>query len=85
MITEKGFKDNKRVDLEYTLIDYYDKKYDITSMMRTTGFPVSITAQMIENGLIKESGVFCSEEIVPCTPFFKELKKRNINIEKECK
>jgi lysine 6-dehydrogenase len=62
------------------MIDYYDTKHNITAMMRTTGYPVSITAQMIENGTIQERGVFCPEEIIPPTPFFKELKKRDITL-----
>jgi len=80
-----GIKNNKKHSFEYTIIDYYDEKNNITSMMRTTGYPVSITAQLIENGQIKKPGVFCSEEIVPCKPFFKELRKRNIEIGKEVK
>ena len=62
------------------MIDYYDTKHDITAMMRTTGYPVSITAQMIENGTIQERGVFCPEEIIPPKLFFAELKKRNITL-----
>lgn len=69
--------------LEYTMVDYYDEKNHITSMMRTTGYPVSIIAQMIERGIIKDSGVFCGEEVVPCKPFFEELRNRNIDIKKE--
>jgi lysine 6-dehydrogenase len=84
-VFSQGIISNKKVNLEYNIIDYYDGKKNITSMMRTTGYPVSITAQMIEKGLIKEHGVFCSEEIVPCKPFFKELEKRDIKINKETK
>ena len=62
------------------MIDYYDTKHNITAMMRTTGYPVAITAQMIENGTIQERGVFCPEEIIPPAPFFKELKKRDITL-----
>jgi len=60
------------------LIDSYDKKNKITAMMRTTGYPVAITAQMIANGTIQQRGVFCPEEIIPPSEFFKELKKRDI-------
>lgn len=81
-VISRGFKDGKDVYLEYNMVDYYDSRNNITSMMRTTGFPISITAQMIERDVIKERGVFCSEEIVPCTLFFEELKKRNIHITK---
>ena len=82
-VYSKGKKDDGLIDLEYTMIDYYDEKNSITSMMRTTGYPVSIIAQMIENGLIKKPGVFGSEEIVPCKPFFNELEKRDIRINRK--
>lgn len=65
------------------MIDYYDEKNNITSMMRTTAFPVSIIAEMIRDRVISDSGVFTCEEIVPCKSFFDELKKRNIKIIKE--
>ena len=76
---------NKRSTVEYTMIDYYDKKNDISAMMRTTGYPVSITAQMIQSKEITASGVFTSEEIIPPEAFFKELSKRDIEIKKEIK
>jgi len=84
-VLSKGMKDGKKRYLEYTMMDYYDEEHDITAMMRTTSFPVSIIAQMIERDIIKERGVFCSEEIVPCKPFFEELKKRKIQIKKKIK
>ena len=68
--------------MEYNMIDYYDEHYQISAMMRTTGYPVSIIAQMIERGIIKDRGVFSSEEVVPCMDFFRELEKRNIKIER---
>jgi len=82
-VISKGKKDEKDIILDYTMIDYYDEKNNITAMMRTTGYPTSIIAQLIERGKIKEFGVFGCEEIVPCSPFFKELQKRGIKIQKE--
>ena len=84
-VLSEGLKDGKKIRLEYTLIDYYDEKNGITAMMRTTGYPVSIIAQMIENGTINQKGVFCPEEIVPPGPFFEELEKRGIQIKREMK
>jgi lysine 6-dehydrogenase len=86
-VLSKGCLEGKPLHREYLLIDYYDTKNQVTAMMRTTGYPVSITAQMIEDGTIQKRGVFCPEEIIPPEPFFKELKKRGINIaikEKRC-
>jgi lysine 6-dehydrogenase len=81
----EGKKSGKKLKLEYSLIDYYDEKNKITSMMRSTGYPVSIIAQMIQQGIFKEHGVFCSEKIIPCNLFFDELKKRDISIKKYVK
>ena len=81
-VLARGIKHGKKVDIEYTMIDYFDKKNNITSMMRTTSFPTSIIAQMIENSIIIEDGVFGCEEIVPCPLFFKDLEKRDIIIQK---
>lgn len=80
-LTKKG---NERT-IEYLMIDYYDEHSSMTAMMRTTGYPVSITAQLIQQNIIKEHGVFCSEEVVPPTIFFKELQKRHILITKTLK
>jgi lysine 6-dehydrogenase len=79
-VISRGTKNGKKRSREYLMIDYYDTKHNITAMMRTTGYPVAITAQMIENGTIQERGVFCPEEIIPPTPFFAELKKRDITL-----
>lgn len=79
----EGIKDGKKVKLEYMLIDYFDEENNITSMMRTTAYPVAIIADMIRTGVIKKRGVHTSENIVPPKPFFKELEKRNIKIKKE--
>ena len=81
----EGKKSGKKLKLEYFLIDYFDEKNKITSMMRLTGYPVSITAQMIQQGIIRKHGVFCSEKIIPCDLFFDELKKRDISIKKYVK
>lgn len=81
----KGVKNNKKTKIEYTMIDYFDKKNNITAMMRTTGYPVSIIAQMIEQKIIDKYGVYTSEEIINPKYFFKELEKRDIIIEKRIK
>ncbi|HWR27503.1 MAG TPA: saccharopine dehydrogenase C-terminal domain-containing protein [Candidatus Thermoplasmatota archaeon] len=77
-VISEGIIQGEKRSREYLLIDYYDRKHNITAMMRTTGYPAAITAQMIENGTIQERGVFCPEEIIPPTVFFNELKRRDI-------
>ena len=79
----EGLKDGKKVQIDYQLIDYYDEENGITSMMRTTAYPVAIIAEMIRSGQIKKRGVYTCENIVPPEPFFKELEKRDIKIKKK--
>jgi lysine 6-dehydrogenase len=79
-VLSKGTRQGKNRSREYLMIDSYDTKNNMTAMMRTTGYPVAITAQMIAEGTIQGRGVFCPEEIVPPAPFFAELKKRGINL-----
>ena len=81
-VISKGTINGKDKKLEYLMIDKYDNKNNITSMMRTTAYPTSIMAIMIEKNIINRNGVFCPEEVVPCNPFFKELEKRKIKIKK---
>jgi lysine 6-dehydrogenase len=77
-VTSRGTRNGKKYTRKYQIIDYCDAKQHISAMMRTTGYPVAITAQMIEDGTIQDHGVFCPEEIIPPSQFFSELKKRGI-------
>ncbi|MBN1280482.1 MAG: saccharopine dehydrogenase NADP-binding domain-containing protein [Candidatus Thermoplasmatota archaeon] len=79
-VLSQGTKARKPCVREYLLIDYCDMERGMTAMMRTTGYPVAITAQMIEEGSIQECGVFCPEEIINPAVFFKELQKRDITL-----
>lgn len=79
-VFSQGTQHGKKQTRDYLLIDNYDKINSITAMMRTTGYPVSITAQMIEEGILTTPGVFCPEEIIPPQQFFTQLKKRGIGL-----
>ena len=78
----KGVRNGNTIESIYECIDYFDRETNCTAMMRMTGFPVSISADLIAQGAINTSGVFCAEEIIPPQLFFKELKRRNIRIQK---
>ena len=82
-VSSEGIIKGEKKRVVYTMIDHYDHKNNITAMMRTTAYPTSIIAQLIENKQISNHGVYCPHEIVPCKPFFKEIKKRSIIINKK--
>ena len=66
----------------YELIDKYDEKNDLSSMQRTTAFPVSIIAQMLGGGKISKKGVIPQELCIPKPEFMQELEKRSIKFAK---
>jgi len=81
-VISKCKKNNKNVQVEYEMIDYFDKNTGFTAMMRTTGFPVSITADLLAKNIIKKRGVYCPEAIIPPSILFQEMKNRHIIIQK---
>ncbi len=75
-------QEGEQVRISYEMIDYYDVNTKLSAMMRTTGFPVSITAGLILKDIIQQRGVFTPEEIISPEIFLNELQKRNILIKR---
>lgn len=78
-VTVRGFKDRRKAEVVYDMMDKYDDRNKMTAMMRTTGFPASIVAQMMAEGVMKP-GARPVEIGVPHEPFFKEARKRGFNL-----
>ncbi len=79
-ITFEGTKAGKARHLIYEIVDRQDTRTGLTSMMRTTAFPVAIIAWMVGSGKITKRGVVTQEEAVDSGFFVQQLKKRNINL-----
>jgi lysine 6-dehydrogenase len=65
----------------FTVVDRYDPKTKMTSMMRTTAWPASIIVQMMAAGTIAKYGAVLQELDVPADAFLKEMEKRGIKID----
>lgn len=81
--TVVGRKKGRKVKIEYHMWDQADRKNNISSMMRVTGFPVAIAARMVARGQISQKGIVAPEDAIGSElypEFIKELKKRNIKI-----
>lgn len=72
-------------EVSYQLIDYYDPKTQLSAMMRTTAFPISIVAQMLCRGEVIDNrfGVLRQEISIPSDIFLNELKARKICFEQQ--
>ena len=81
--TTRGMKNGKKIKIEHFMWDEPDEKNGMSSMMRTTGFPVAIAAKFLLEGLITEKGIVPPEDAITgevYDRFIEEIKKRNINI-----
>jgi saccharopine dehydrogenase-like NADP-dependent oxidoreductase len=78
----EGDLGGKPITMTWDLYDELDPKSGWTSMARTTAFPATIMARMIESGLVSEPGVHPpellagNEEVVQT--MFRELQARGI-------
>jgi len=77
--TVRGRKGRKRVEYNCDMVDRYDPKTRLSAMMRTTGFPASIVAQMMAKGMMKP-GAYPVEVGVPQKAFITECRKRGFKL-----
>ena len=59
----EGEIDGVATRLTWDLLDFYDPEKDQTSMSRTTAFPCTLCARMVEQGIIDEPGVYSMERL----------------------
>jgi lysine 6-dehydrogenase len=79
-VVAEGKKGGRPKTIGYELVDYYDKKADISAMERSTGYSLSITGQMQARGEIGKAGVFTPDEAIPAEKYIAELGKRGVVI-----
>jgi lysine 6-dehydrogenase len=80
-----GSKHNVPLMARLQIIDRFDKENGITAMMRMTGYPTAILAQLIARGAVEARGVQPGERVIPMDVFRTELKARDIHIEEVVK
>ena len=66
--------------LSFSLVDRYDSKTGMTSMMRTTAWPASVVVQMLASGEIAKRGGIRQEIDVPAESFLNAMQSRGIQI-----
>ena len=79
-VVVSGKKNGAAASKSFELVDRYDEKHDVSAMMRTTGYSLSITGLMQARGQVKPAGVHTPDECVPPAAYVAELRKRGIDI-----
>jgi saccharopine dehydrogenase-like NADP-dependent oxidoreductase len=77
-----GNQDGKRRRVVYQVVDRRDLGSGLLAMQRTVGYTASIGAQMIVRGDIRGRGLLSPLRDVPAQPFFEELGRRGIRVER---
>lgn len=81
-IIVEGVKDKKKIRYTYNLLDRHDKKTNIHSMARTTGYTATTVVRLLAKGMFDQKGV-CPPEYIgqkpECVDFvLNELKERGV-------
>ena len=79
-VTVTGKQKGASKTLTWELIDRYDEQHQISAMMRTTGYSLSITGLMQARGLVTPCGVHTPDECIPAEKYIAELAKRGVRI-----
>jgi lysine 6-dehydrogenase len=74
-----GIRGGQRKTRAWQLVDHYDAQHGITAMMRTTGYTMSITAQLQATREIAP-GVHTPDECIPPERYFEMLAERGVVI-----
>lgn len=75
-ITACGTKNGRPAQARCDMLDRYDEKNKMTAMMRTTGFPASIVAQMLASKALVRPGAYPVETGIPTEAFLREAARR---------
>jgi len=79
-VVVSGKKAGKPATKAFQLVDRYDEQHDVSAMMRTTGYSLSITGMMQVRGQVKPAGVHTPDECVPAEAYIAELRARGIDV-----
>ncbi len=76
-----GYKNDTAIRRTVRIIDHHDDANNISAMMRMTGYPAAIIAQLLASGEISAPGAHPQELIVPGDRMIELLRQRAVNIE----
>ena len=79
-VIAEGSKDGAPARVGWEVIDRYDAEHGISAMMRTTGYSLSITAQLQVAGAAGRGGVCTPDEGMPPARYIEELRARGIDV-----
>jgi lysine 6-dehydrogenase len=78
-VAVSGTRNGEPSSTTFDLLDWYDREHRISAMMRTTGFSLSLTAQLQAAGRTPK-GVLTPDEAMPFREYVDGLAKHGVMI-----
>jgi len=79
-VVVSGKKSGSAATKTFELVDLYDAAHDISAIVRTTGYSLSITGLMQARRQVGPPGVYTPDECIPAATYIAELRKRGVDI-----
>lgn len=81
LCTAEGTQGGRALRRQVRIIDRHDAATGISAMMRMTGYPAAVIAQMLASGAIAARGALRQELVVPGDGMLAQLRRRGIAVE----
>jgi saccharopine dehydrogenase-like NADP-dependent oxidoreductase len=79
-----GLKNAKRIQLQYRMLERFDKRRKVTAMARTTAYSTSVVAQLVAKRVITDKGVVPTEKLGMnkrvYSRFMSMMKKKGVTV-----
>jgi lysine 6-dehydrogenase len=79
-----GLRNAKRIQLQYRMLERFDKRRNVTAMARTTAYTTSVVAQLVAKHGITEKGVIPTEKLGMNKKFYNRfmsmMKKKGVTV-----
>ncbi|HKP30479.1 MAG TPA: saccharopine dehydrogenase C-terminal domain-containing protein, partial [Gemmatimonadales bacterium] len=81
-VVVSGSRNGEPLTTSFDLLDWYDREHRISAMMRTTGFSLSLTAQLQAAGKTPK-GVLTPDEAMPFREYVEGLAVHGVRVTEE--
>jgi len=76
----QGWKQHRRAQVIYDILDYGDRRTGFSAMQRTTGFPAAIVLALLAQGGVRQTGVVPLEIAIDGRAVLEAVRARGIRV-----
>jgi lysine 6-dehydrogenase len=72
----EGILQGRRAQMSYRVLDWFDRKRQVSAMARTTAYPCTSVALLVARGMVMQKGVVPPEKIARDPKLFRSIVSR---------